>query len=106
MDEITEANDFVEWFGIFPVAIKNVNDQITKLLKREDIEFEWTFQEIVKKLEEKGKWHDITRSITVVLCEIAKEQILEKHLGAKIHYDISQYTDGSIDVKFRLKYFV
>lgn len=105
MDEIMEANYFVEWLNIYPTTIKNVHDQITKLLKREDIEFEWTFQKVVKKLEEKGEWHDITRSITVVLCEIAKEQILEKYQSAKVNYNISQYTDGSVNINFNLKYF-
>ena len=105
MDEIMEANDFVEWFGIFPEAIKNVNDQITQFLEKENIEFEWMFQQVVKKLEEKGNWHNITKSIAMVLCEIAKEQILEKHPSAKVNYNISQYTDGSVDINFNLKYF-
>ena len=103
MDEIMEANDFVEWFNIYPTAIKNVHDRIVRLLEKENIDFEWTFQEVIEKLEKNGEWLNITKSIVVAFCELAKEQFLKKYPNAKFYYNISEYTDGTVDAKFNWK---
>lgn len=67
-------------------------------LKKINMDFEYTQDEILEMLEENGNWKNITNSIIGVLYSIAESLVLEKYPNAEIETFINSY-DSSFNIR-------
>ena len=67
-------------------------------LKKINMDFEYTQDEILEILEENGNWKNITNSIIGVLYSIAESLVLEKYPNAEIETFINSY-DSSFNIR-------
>ena len=87
-----------QFLKIYTEAIENSVDEIINELKKINMDFEYTQDEILEMLEENGNWKNITNSIIGVLYSIAESLVLEKYPNAEIETFINSY-DSSFNIR-------